>query len=453
MTDEELGLGSTVVAAVRAAVAERSGVAPSAVDVRSARRLSGGASRLTWSVVVAPDVTVIVQCDRPGTEGANLSMSTQAAILRAARSAGVPVPEVLADGDDGGAGFVVLERLEGESLPRRLQRDDALTEARARLARDAGRILAAVHSMEHAGIRLPSGDPVEQMVQLLDTLGEPHPAFEIGIRWLRANRPAPVSDTVVHGDFRMGNLLVAPSGVTGVLDWELAHVGSPVEDLGWFCGRAWRFGSPMRAGGVGSAEDLLEGYGDGGGRVPELDELKWWEAYGTVRWGLICVLQASVHLEGHHRSVELAAIGRRAAEAEEDLLELVAGPSAHQPPAAEDAERSVELHDRPSAVELLEAVGEHLDGLRSDLVGAASFHLRVAGNVLAMVEREVALGEASVAAHRGRLAALGVDDDAHLSAAIRSGALEERSSEVATLVRATVRDKLAVANPGYWLGD
>ena len=159
----------------------------------------------------------------------------------------------------------------------------------------------------------------------------------------------------------MGNLIVDRQGLAAVLDWELAHLGSPVEDLGWFCCRAWRFGSPLRAGGVGTVDELLEGYEQGGGDPPDDDELRWWEAYGTLRWGLICVLQASVHLGGHHRSVELAAIGRRAAECEEDLLELVDGPSDEEPPEAGSEPGTAGPHDRPTAAELLDAVGEHLD--------------------------------------------------------------------------------------------
>jgi hypothetical protein len=310
-----------------------------------------------------------------------------------------------------------------------------------------------VHLMDPGGHpALEQVDPIAQMRSLLDMLGEPHPAFEIGLAWLSANEPARLDPVVVHGDFRLGNLLVADTGVTAVLDWELAHLGSPLEDLGWFCGRAWRFGSPLRAGGVGTVDQLLDGYEAGGGVRPTDADLTWWEAYGTLRWGLICVLQASVHLNGHHRSVELAAIGRRAAECEEDLLALLAGPSDYEPPSAEDGAGLMGPNDRPSAVELLEAVGEHLDQLRESNRGATAFHLRVAANVVALVEREVALASELEALRTEHLGLVQVADEAELAAMIRSAGVPP-GEPVLGVARALVRDKLAVSNPGYWRGD
>jgi hypothetical protein len=168
---------------------------------------------------------------------------------------------------------------------------------------------------------------------------------------------------------------------------------------------------------------------------------------------LICVLQASVHLDGHHRSVELAAIGRRAAECEEDLLELVYGPSQYQPPEAAPANSPVAPNDRPTAVELLQAVQEHLAKLRSKSEGSTAFHLRVAGNVLAMVEREVVLTSQLTPLLAERLARLDVSSEAQLGEQIRGGELARDPALVASTVREMVRDKLAVSNPGYWQGD
>jgi hypothetical protein len=107
-------------------------------------------------------------------------------------------------------------------------------------------------------------------------------------------------------------------------------------------------------------------------------------------------------------------------------------------------------HDAPTAAQLVEAVRELLE---SDVVGATTgrvqFHVRVAVNVLGMVERELATGAGLAAAHADRLAELGVASDAELAAAIRSGTLDDRWDEVVTAVRATVADKLSVANPAY----
>lgn len=453
----EVVLGADAAEAVRVAAAAadaggHGGVEPGDVVITAVRQLSGGASRHTWMVDVAPGPAMVVQRERSGSIGANLPMAAQVDLLRAASGLGVPVPAVFGAGGSPGSGFVVLEALEGESVARRVLRDPALARARSGLASEAGRVLATIHALDPAEQPvLEETDPLHQMRALADALGEPHPAFELGLEWLGEHRPPERPPVVVHGDFRLGNLLVAPPGLTAVLDWELAHLGSPVEDLGWFCGRAWRFGSPLRAGGVGRVDELLSGYAEGGGRLPDAAELRWWEAYGTLRWGLICVLQASVHLRGHHRSVELAAIGRRAAECEEDLLELVVGPSDYQPPSADDRTGHEGPDDRPTARELLEAVSEHLEGLRADSEGAQGFGLRVTRNVVDMVGREVALAPETARRRTRRLAEVGVRDEADMAAGIRSGTL--RGPAVTEVVRELVRDKLAVSHPGYWLGD
>ena len=430
------------------------------VRVDGVTRLSGGASRQTWGVDATVDgepTRMVLQVERPGGIRTAGGMAGEAQLLRAARRAGVPVPGVVATDDGGdelGAPFMVMDRVEGETIPRRLLRDDEYATARTLLARQAGAALAAVHRIDPDEVAgLHAQDQVEQFRDLLDLLGEPHPAFELGLRWLDAHRPDVSGHAVVHGDFRTGNLIVGPEGLRAVLDWELAHLGDPVEDLGWFCVRAWRFGSPRPAGGFGSVEDLIDGYVAAGGRPVSVEDVRWWEAMGTLKWGVMCIVQAGTHLSGASRSVELAAIGRRTAENEEDVLELIAGPDPYVPDAAtgeRPAPGAAAPHDRPTAGELLEAVGEYLAEVRDGVPGRLGFHARVAGNVVATVAREVELGPAHARAHAQRLATLGVADDAALAAAIRARSLDDRLDEVTQLVRASVRDKLAVANPGYW---
>jgi aminoglycoside phosphotransferase (APT) family kinase protein len=291
--------------------------------------LSAGASRQTWSFDLhdeSPGTVrpLILQRERRG-GGSGAGMAVEADLMRAAAEAGVPVPGVVATGDELGAAFVVTERIDGETIPRKLLRDDEFAEVRPRLARAAGAALAAVHTIpvERFEGRLEQRDQIEQFREVLDLLGEPHPAFELGFRWLERNRPPSRSATIVHGDFRTGNLIVGPDGLRAVLDWELAHLGDPVEDLGWFCVRAWRFGSPHRAGGFGSVEELVDGYRSVADEAIDLDAVRWWEVMGTLKWGVICMVQASAHLTGATRSVELATIGRRTAENEYDLLELI----------------------------------------------------------------------------------------------------------------------------------
>ncbi|MGV3759551.1 MAG: phosphotransferase family protein [Actinomycetota bacterium] len=423
--------------------------------VEGLRRLSGGASRETWSLELVAGRTrpLILQRVRPGTVSSGPGMTGEAALMRAAADLGVPVPTVVADdaGEALGAPCIVTERLEGETIARKLLRDDEWATARSRLVTQAGAALAAIHRIDPAVVpEMTGGDQLQQLRELLDGFDRPLPAFELGLRWLDAHRPPSPRTTVVHGDFRLGNLFVDREGLAGVLDWELAHIGDPVEDLGWYCVRAWRFGSPLPAGGMGTREELLEAYEAAGGGAVDPEVLRWWEVLGTLKWGLICVLQAQVHLSGASRSVELATIGRRVCENEWDVLGLL--PGGELPGPAEPAPvEEVDLYGRPTARELVEAVREWVDGdVRSATEGRVAFHARVAVNALAMVERQLALAPVHEAAHRADLAALSHPDDASLAASIREGREDHRLEEVRTAVARSVRSKLEVANP-RWL--
>jgi aminoglycoside phosphotransferase (APT) family kinase protein len=422
-------------------------------------RLSGGASRETYAFdLVTDDGTrpLILQRVRQGSLDTGPGIRGEAALLRLAEDQGVPVPTVVAD-DDGthvGAPALVAERLEGETIARKLLRDDEWAEARSRIVGQAGAALAAVHRIPMADAPpLRDVDQLEEQQTLAATLGPPFPAFELALRWLARNRPTGRDHAVVHGDFRLGNLLIDRAGLRGVLDWEISHLGDPVEDLGWYCVRAWRFGSPLPAGGMGTREELLAAYAAAGGGVVEPGVLRWWELLGTVRWGLICHVQASAHLGGIVRSMELATIGRRVAENEWDVLGLLPGdplPTDATPPAPDDQE----LHGRPTARELVEAVREWIEGdVRDATDGRVAFHTRVAANALHMVERELALGEEQRRRHAAGLATLGCTSDQELAERIRSGELDDRADEVRQVLAAMVRAKLEVANPRWLAPD
>ncbi len=388
-------------------------------------RLSGGASRETFSFdLVGPSGRrpLILQRVRAGALGGGPGIQGEAALMRAAEPLGVPVPRVVAD-DDGshvGSPAMVAERLEGETIARKLLRDDEWATARARLVGQVGAALASIHRIApEESIGLRDSDQLEEMRTLARTLGQPFPTFELALRWLDAHRPPSARRTVVHGDFRLGNLLVDAAGLRGVLDWEGAHVSDPVEDLGWYCVRAWRFGSPLPAGGTGTREELLAAYEEAGGGAVDPEALRWWELLGTLRWGLICYAQALAHLSAATRSVELATIGRRVAENEWDVLGLLPGPPLpgdDTPPAPDDTG----LYGRPTARELAEAVREWVEGdVREATDGRVAFYTRIAANALRMVERELALGPAQRAAHADGLAALGCADDARAGRAHR----------------------------------
>ena len=305
----------------------------SVVDLR---RLSGGASRETWSFDLA-DANggrrgFVLRRD-PGEYGGESDRSTEYLVCEAAAAAGVAVPTVrvlLRAEDDLGRGFV-MDRVEGETIPRRILRDDDYAAARPRLAAQCGEIAARIHAIDPATLpRLPvqgAATQLDQYRSLLDTFGEPHPAFELGLRWLAERVPSPPPRSeLVHGDFRNGNFIVGSDGIRAVLDWELAHLGDPVEDLGWLCVKSWRFGvADKLVGGFGSVLDLVAAYERAGGRKVDENTLRFWVALGTLKWGVICVGQAFTHLNGLVRSVELATLGRRVAETEWDLLEILDG--------------------------------------------------------------------------------------------------------------------------------
>lgn len=295
--------------------------------VEGVSRLSGGASRETWRFV-ADGRPLILQRQRSGDVR---DMGVEARVLRAAFAAGVRVPELLQSGSLGdadnplGASYMILEHVEGETIARKILRDDAFSTARNVLVGDLARSLAALHTIEPDAISgLPSTDQVQQYRETLDglntTLGQAHPAFELAFRWLESNRPTESRRALVHGDFRLGNVMVDQNGLRAVLDWELAHIGDPMEDLGWLCVRAWRFGSKHPVAGVGGYDELIRAYQDASGLAVDREEIRWWEVLGTLKWGIMCMIQASSHLTGVARSHELAAIGRRVCENEYDLF-------------------------------------------------------------------------------------------------------------------------------------
>lgn len=298
------------------------------VAIENLRVLTGGASRTTSAfdaVVSAERRPLILRIGPP--DDVHAGMELEARVQAAAAAAGAPVPHILlADDSPAALGnpFLICEEVEGETIVRRIQRqlDDP---GRTRLLRQCARALAAIHRAEWNGLGLVREDPVEQWRDRLDAMGDTTATFEWAFRWLAARRPPPSTAVLVHGDFRMGNLMVDGSDLAAVLDWELVHVGEAYEDLAWFCVRAWRFGAAasLGAGGLGSIESLLQAYEEAGGATVDRAAFRWWLVLATLRWGVICRYQAERHLSGRTRSVELAAIGRRVCENEWDLLELL----------------------------------------------------------------------------------------------------------------------------------
>jgi aminoglycoside phosphotransferase (APT) family kinase protein len=299
------------------------------LEIADLHQLTGGASRETWSfrAVVGNGGSrdLILRRDPPTAARTEREMSREATAIEAAAREGVPEPRVLAYSDDSShldSPFIVMTHIDGETVARRILRDEEYREVRPRLAERCGEILARIHAIppeDVQGLRAP--DALERLREDLDAFSNRSPAFELGMRWLEQNRPANDFATVVHGDFRNGNLIVGADGLRAVLDWELVHLGDPMEDLGYLCARCWRFGVVERpVGGFGDYADLFRGYERVAGTRVDPALVRWWELFSCVRWGAGCMMQAWRHLSGRVRSVELAAIGRRVWEQEYDVL-------------------------------------------------------------------------------------------------------------------------------------
>ena len=292
-------------------------------EVHHLRRLSGGASRETWEFHVGQERFILqrVRPQRPG------GLGSEAGVLRVAFDHGVPVPELVVDGSVSVAlerPFMIVKAVAGETIARKILRDEQFTHARQQLVHQLGVAVARLHQVPTSELPpLVVEDQLMMYQQILVDLGEPHPVFDIACRWLARNRPDSTATSLVHGDFRLGNVVVGPDGLEAILDWELAHLGDPMEDLGWLCVRAWRFGGPEPVAGLGTYDALFDAYAGESGLRPDREVVRWWEILATLKWGIMCIVQANTHLSGVSRSHELAAIGRRVCENEYDLIRLL----------------------------------------------------------------------------------------------------------------------------------
>lgn len=330
MTDEQTSLEEALRDATR-------GELPCLQKIENMQRLPGGASQEIWSLDGCGDGALVPLILRraPGGQGVTegspgkITLSTEARLLSLAAQAGAPVPTVryvLDGGPPLGQGYL-MDRIEGETIARKILRDDMYAEVRPKLARQCGEVLAKIHTIATAELPelelSPAKAQWDHYRSTYDSYDYPHPVFELAFKWLDDHMLEDTEPCVVHGDFRNGNLIIGTDGVRAVLDWELAHLGDPMEDLAWVCVNSWRFGNiDHPVGGFGHREDLFEGYEAGGGTV-DPERVRFWEIHGTMKWGIMCMSMYSIYETGYDRSVERAAIGRRSSETEIDLLSIL----------------------------------------------------------------------------------------------------------------------------------
>ena len=436
----------------------------------SVERLSGGASQETYRIYARIDNAECPLALRrsagglPGDDNAvnYPGLPVEAQLMQAARAAGVPAPKVhyvLTEADGLGEGFL-MEWLDGETLGARIVRLPELAELRPRLAFECGRILARIHGIDVRAAGLEQALEVTRPTEFIERIWEryrqfptPQPMIDYAGRWLLEHLPAGGELKLVHNDFRNGNLMVNAQGVVAVLDWETAHIGDPMRDLGWICTNSWRFGrTDLPVGGFGHYADLFAGYESESGVKLDPERVKFWEVFGSFWWAVGCLGMAEHYRSGPDSSVERPAIGRRTSECQVDLVNLlIPGPAK-----LVEAEDPTAAADMPRLDELLVSVRDYLRGeVMHATDGRTNFLARVAGNSLDIVLRDLASGPAHRKAEHQRLRAL-LGEDADLDAlrwrlveGLRNASIPLNHPGLADHLRNTAVNQVAIDQPKY----
>jgi aminoglycoside phosphotransferase (APT) family kinase protein len=433
----------------------------------SVRRLSGGASQETHRVEIETSEgprTLAVRRAAKGVEGFSPGpgLAGEAELFRIARAAGVPEPEVfhVFTADEGlGEGFV-MEWLAGETVGGRILRAPELEAIRPRLAFQCGEVLARIHGIDpvESGLRnrlatVSTRDYVNEVWERYRSFGTAMPMIDYTARWLLDHLPQEAEPRLVHNDFRNGNLMVTPDGIVAVLDWELAHLGDPIRDIGWICTNSWRFGRhDMPVGGFGRLEDLLDGYESVSGIRVDRSHVRFWEVFGSFWWAASSLAMAVFWRAGADRTVERPGIARRSSECQVDCANLIIpGPIE----LVEEVEPATSV-DMPRVDELITSVRDFLrEDVREALEGRNAFLALVASNSLDIVKRELLLGPAHLRGEHERLRVLLASDEAlevlraRLCEGLRDGSIALDRPGLAAHLRKTAANQLAIDQPKY----
>ena len=293
--------------------------------------LTGGASADINRIVLANEDELIVRRTLSQEKSVMaIPKILEAKIQKVVKKNGAPVPDIIfefSEGEEIGEGYV-MEAIPGETIPRKILRDKKFASAREKLPFEIGKSLAKIHQTQLDDLKaldqVTFSDSLGKLFQVYLSFNQPQPVFDLAFKWLEAQKLTEYGDVLVHGDFRFGNFIISEENLESIIDWELAHIGNPMEDLGWLCVRSWRFGNvEKRVGGLGDIKDLIAGYESNSDIKIDESQLDIWQLYGSLRWGVICMMQTFAHLSGMVNSVEKAAIGRRVSETEFDLMNMI----------------------------------------------------------------------------------------------------------------------------------
>lgn len=427
------------------------------------RRLSGGASMESWSFIFDDEAFVLrrlpkgISRDEEGMRG--ISLATQADIIDLAVQSEVTAPIVRArlKPEDGlGEGFI-MDKAEGETLPHKILGKPEFAEAESRLTEQCALELWRIHNMVPENLPEPleylsPAQLIDQQRERYDEIGGAIPIFEYAFHWLQSNAPASDVRKIVHGDFRMGNLMITSSGLSAVLDWELTRLGDPIQDLAYLCTPSWRFGHYEKvAGGFDTAEAFLAAYASHGGETVDPERFRYWLIYSTLWWGVSCLLMGEIWRSNGDRSLERTVIGRRVSEVEIDLALLFEGilPSELCTPIDWQSPTLPEDRGEISYDELLTALGEwNKEKVQPDLKGHDMFQSRVAGNALGIAQRHACHGQTFQAASDARLKAIGLDHG-QLCAALSEGRINAEYPGLWDHFRLSALERLSIDQPKY----
>lgn len=363
-------------------------------------RLTGGANMESWSFDY--DGTGYVLRCSPSAElmaGRAYGHDVEAAVVRAAFAAGVKAPEIVREierCDNLGTGYL-MRRVEAEVNPAKI-----FSKLPPSLIADLARELAAIHAVPLAVLpALPWPDSailLGDLKQKFIDYGGDRPVMALAFKWLEDHLPTPVAPVLLHGDFRMGNIMAQADGLAVVLDWELAHLGDRHQDLAFGCINSWRFGFIDRpAFGVGQLDEYFTAYERESGTTVEPLRFRWWLVYSTLWWGVCCLQMADIWRSGLDAGLERAVIGRRASETEVDLLMLLEehAPAEERGPISSPQQAKVRRLGEPSSTEMLEALASWIEAdVKPNSQGRDRFMAAVALNALGMLQRETASSSA-----------------------------------------------------------